>query len=573
VIDDESSIVERFRIAMSVLQSALKRLRTTALARLGIKSPFTIPSVIVTTTPAVLARIACDVPDIGFLTTKTLSLEPRAGYREPILHEYFPGCFVNAVGLANPGAEAFLKAMRPLLPLHNRKPLVVSIMGTGPDEFLECAKVLDPVADAFELNLSCPHVKGAGQAIGSDPEAVQTIIRLLKGQVGKPIIAKLSPNLGDIPGMARLCRDAGADALTLINTVGPGIATDDEGNPILSNVTGGLSGAGVLPLGIRAVREAAAAVDIPINACGGISSAKDVVAHLNAGAALFGIGSALAGMNTEKIAQYFSQLVADLDGNTETAKSSKGASIGTCTAYVRTRVLENRPMGDSMFRLRLESGPECKPGQFYFLRLPEVGEKPFSPAQANPPIYLVREVGPFTRALKNLSRGDWLYMRGPYGKGFPDPRRSKRRLVLIGGGTGLAPITMATSGWRELVVRSFAGFSRPVEEWFRKDLLETLPQCRIVVDREGQPGEVVRALEEDLHAHPEVYRGSSVFLCGPAPMMDAAVSVLREIVPSRRIYLGREDIMRCGVGICGSCGTRSGLRSCVDGPVMPANLT
>jgi dihydroorotate dehydrogenase (NAD+) catalytic subunit len=463
--------------------------------------------------------------------------------------------------------------MRPLLPLQDRKPLVVSIMGMSPEDFLECAKILDPIADAFELNLSCPHVKGAGQAVGSDPEAVRLIVRLLKGATAKPIIAKLSPNLGDIPGMARLCRDAGADGLTLINTVGPGIATDDEGNPILSNVAGGLSGSGVLPLGIRAVREAASAVDIPIIACGGISSARDVVAYLNAGAALFGIGSALAGMNTEKIARYFSRLISDLDAQTATPEISKGAPKGTCTAYVRTRVLENRPMGDSMFQLRLESGPECRPGQFFFLRLPEVGEKPFSPAQANPPVYLVREVGSFTRALKRLSRGDWLYMRGPYGNGFPGRQRSKGELVLIGGGTGLAPIMMAASKWRESVVRSFAGFSRPVEEWFRKDLSETLHQCRIVVDREGKPGEVVRTLAEDVRKHPEMYRGSSVFICGPGPMMDAVVGVLRDIVPSRRIHLGREDIMRCGVGICGSCGTRSGLRSCVDGPVMPASQT
>jgi len=551
-------------------RTALGRLETTALARLGIGSPFTIPSGIVTTTPTVLARIARDVSDIGFLTTKTISLEPRAGYREPVLHEYFPGCFVNAVGLANPGARAFLDAMRPLLPLSNRKPLVVSIMGASPEQFLKCARILEPIADVFELNLSCPHVKGAGQVIGSDPQAVQTIIRLLKEAVAKPIVAKLSPNLGDIPGMARLCRDAGADALTLINTVGPGIATDDDGNPILSNVTGGLSGAGVLPLGIRAVREAAAAVDIPIIACGGISTAKDLVAYLNAGAALFGIGSALAGMDTKKIAKYFSRLMADLDGNAETAEISKVASKRMSTTYARAKVLENRPMGDSMFRLRLEKGPECRPGQFFFLRLPEVGEKPFSPAQANPPVYLVREVGPFTRALKGLSRGDRLYMRGPYGKGFPDLRRSKGRLVLVGGGTGVAPIMMAASKWRESVVKSFAGFAKPVDEWFRRRLLETLPQCRIVVDREDEPGEVVRALAEDTRAYPEVYRGSSVFLCGPTAMMDAAVSVLRDVVPSRRIHLGREDIMRCGIGICGSCGAQSGLRSCVDGPVMPA---
>ena len=171
----------------------MERLKGSKLEHLGIRTPFTIPSGIVTTVPSVIARVARDVPGIGFLTTKTLSLAPRTGYREPIVHEYYPGCFVNAVGLANPGAESFLQAMRPLLPLHDRKPLLVSIMGSDPEEFLKCALVLEPIADAFELNLSCPHVKGAGQSVGSDPEAVRRVIRLLKDRIRQPIIPKLSP--------------------------------------------------------------------------------------------------------------------------------------------------------------------------------------------------------------------------------------------------------------------------------------------------------------------------------------------------------------------------------------------
>ena len=160
-----------------------------------IESPFTIASGIVCSSPSVLARIAREVEEIGFLTTKTLSFDPRPGYREPIIHEYHPGCFINAVGLTNPGATNFVKAIKPLLPLYRNKPLLISIMGTSPEEFLECALVLNDIAYAFELNLSCPHVKGGGLAVGSDPVMVEKIVRLLVQRLGKPIIPKLSPNV------------------------------------------------------------------------------------------------------------------------------------------------------------------------------------------------------------------------------------------------------------------------------------------------------------------------------------------------------------------------------------------
>jgi len=186
----------------------------TARELFSVQYPFTIPSGVVSTTPSVLVRIAREVKEIGFLTTKTLSLNPRPGYREPILHEYHPGCFINAVGLANPGAASFAEAIKPLLPLHGGKPLLVSIMGSIPEEFLECALILNDVADAFELNLSCPHVKAAGQSVGTDPVMVDKIIRLLCDRLKKPIIPKLSPNVSNIVEMAKVCERAGASGLS-----------------------------------------------------------------------------------------------------------------------------------------------------------------------------------------------------------------------------------------------------------------------------------------------------------------------------------------------------------------------
>jgi len=541
----------------------------TRIAGLHIRSPFTIPSGIVTTVPTVIARIARDIPEIGFLTTKTISVEPREGYREPVLHEYYPGCFVNAVGLANPGAKNFLQAMHPLLPLHENKPLLVSIMGTDPGQFLECALILDPIADAFELNLSCPHVKGAGQSVGSDPDTVRSIIRLLKGRIDKPIIPKLSPNLGDIPGMARLCAEAGADGLCLINTVGPGTSADVDGSPILTNVTGGLSGAGILPVGIKAVREAASAVDLPIIAMGGISCADDVLAYKQAGASLYGVGSALAEMTTPQIAEFFSRLGQSLKQRPEQSDPPKCVAAASRTTYFKTTVTRNDPFGQDLFRLSLRDGPACNPGRFFFLRLPGIGEKPFSPARDTEPDYLVRAIGPFTRALQSLKPGDPIFMRGPYGHGFPEPGPGKR-LVLVAGGTGAAPIIMALSRWNASVARAFFGFSAQIEQWFQ-DELETLgPNVRVIMDAPDHVGDVVRALKEDMVSTPALYADCRVFICGPKLMMRATVRALEDSVPRDNIFLAREDIMRCGIGICGSCGTGTGLRSCVDGPVMGA---
>ncbi len=548
------------------ISSLFQPLQDSNLAHLKIESPFTIPSGIVTTVPSVIARIARDVPQIGFLTTKTLSVSPRVGYREPVLHEYYPGCFVNAVGLANPGAESFLETMKSLLPLPDSKPLFVSIMGADPEEFLECARILDPIADAFELNLSCPHVKGAGQCVGSDPGSVRSIIRLLKQHLNKPIIPKLSPNLGDIGGMSKLCEAAGADALSLINTVGPGIAVDSQGQPILTNVVGGLSGAGIFPVGLKAVREAASLIKIPIIASGGIYSAQDIIAYKAAGASLFAVGSALAGMTTSLIAGFFKDLIDKLEQG-EGDQSVRGLPIQPLTDYFRTTVVENRPIGAGIFMLRLKEGPICQPGRFFFLRLPGVGEKPFSPMFDMEPAYLVRNVGPFTAALERLKPGDPVDMRGPYGKGFPPPEKGKS-LILIGGGTGAAPIIMAGTSFRKSVSKAFFGFSSKIAESFEQQVMTRIPGSQIVSDPPGKNGEIVRALESDLAANPALYRDCAAFVCGPGPMMSAVIDALSQYSPKGGIYLAREDVMKCGIGICGSCGTENGLRSCVDGPVM-----
>lgn len=536
---------------------------------IDISAPFTIGSGVITTTPSVIARLAKDVPQLGFITTKTLSLLPREGYREPIIYEYYPGCLINAVGLTNPGASAFMQEMVPYLPLHNNKPLVVSIMGENPSEFLACARILDPIASAFELNLSCPHVKGAGQSIGSDPESVKTIIQLMKNYFVKPVIAKLSPNLGDIGTSAQLCESAGADGLSLINTVGPGLVLDDTGSPILSNELGGISGSGIQPIGLKAVREAARAAKIPIIASGGIACPQDVRAYHQAGASFFSVGSALAGKSTEQVISFFQYLAQGIDPSFS-AKDSEGVSErkALLTAYTKATVVKNMAVGADMFVLELANGPECKPGNFFFLRIPGIGEKPFSPMSDNPPRFLIRAVGPFTRSCSELESGHDIYLRGPYGNGFPEPP-PVLSLVLIAGGTGAAPLVMAANRWRKQVSRMFIGFSKHVEGRFKRELERAAPRTRITIDAPDNVGAILSDIAQDVRAEKVLYRNSVAYLCGPKQMVGAAVALLLDAVPHTRIFVAREDIMRCGIGLCGSCATEKGLRACIDGPIFP----
>jgi dihydroorotate dehydrogenase (NAD+) catalytic subunit len=315
------------------------------------------------------------------------------------------------------------------------------------------------------------------------------------------------------------------------------------------------------------VREAAAAVTLPVIASGGISTAQDVIAYQRAGASLFGVGSALAGMTTSEVVSYFSSLMRNLETESGGFFPSDRLPQRSRTAYLKTTVVGNRVIGSDLFKIDLEHGPSCRPGAFFFLRIPGKGEKPFSPANDDPPQYLVRKVGPFTSALEELKPGDPIYMRGPYGNGFPQPETG-RPVIIVAGGTGAAPVMMAAKRWPEAVVRGFFGFSLDVESEFRAELLRASPACSVVIDTPGGPGEVVRALATDLEAEPRLYDECQVYMCGPEAMMKAASMVLQDRVSSDRIFAAREDVMRCGIGLCGSCATPSGRRSCVDGPVM-----
>ena len=284
-----------------------------------ISGPFTIPSGIVTTAPSIIQYFLDEVPQLGVITTKSIGLAPRAGNREPIYSQYAPGCFVNAVGLTNPGAGAALRGLEEL-EMPDDRFLLASIFGGSVEEFVRVAEILATVADGLELNLSCPHASGYGMAMGQDPALVAEIVSAVKRAVDIPVIPKLTPNTPDIAAIARAAEEAGADGFCAINTVGPGY-TLAHGEPVLSNGAGGMSGKGVLPIALKCIRDIRAASDLPIIGCGGLSSAADVDAALEAGADIIGIGSALTGLDSGEIGRYFACLERDLDGDSEDAEA------------------------------------------------------------------------------------------------------------------------------------------------------------------------------------------------------------------------------------------------------------
>jgi len=227
----------------------------------------------------------------GAVVTKSFGLSPNKGYANPTTVEVTGGV-INAIGLSNPGVDNFKDE---LLKLNKSVPAIASLYGANPEEFSEIATRVEGLVDALELNVSCPHaIGGCGSAIGQDPLLTAEIVGSVKKSVKIPVFVKLTPNVTDIVEIALHARDAGADALTMINSLGPGMRIDIEtGKPILKNKFGGLSGPAILPVAIRCVYDVFDSVDIPIIGVGGIRDHEDVLEFLYAGASCVQIGTSI----------------------------------------------------------------------------------------------------------------------------------------------------------------------------------------------------------------------------------------------------------------------------------------
>ncbi|MEL7044874.1 MAG: tRNA-dihydrouridine synthase [Pseudomonadota bacterium] len=523
---------------------------------------FTIPSGIVTTAPSIIQYFLDEVPQIGVITTKSIGPVPRAGNREPVYSQYAPGCFVNAVGLTNPGAEAALEGLE-ALEVPDDRFLLTSIFGGSVEEFVEVARMLAPASDGLELNLSCPHAKGYGMAMGQDPALVAEIVAAVKAEVDVPVIPKLTPNTPDIGAIARAAEEAGADGFCAINTVGPGY-TLAHGEPVLSNGMGGMSGKGVLPIALKCIRDVRTVSELPIVGCGGFSSAADVDAAIEAGADVVGIGSALTGLTSEEIGRYFELLEQDLDGDSEKAASMVRYDIDMSFAPVT--LVSNERVCDDIALLTFDGSVNIQAGEFIHLWVPGVGEKPFSALVDDPFTLVVIDVGQFTHALMELTPGTEAYVRGPHGVAVDPPEDA--RIMAVAGGTGLAAVYQLARDWGNAAI--FAG-ARSAERLYFLDECDEVADLHIATDdgSRGFHGRVTELLRTELEGMDEDDLGELIFYnCGPEPMVRAAIDVQREFVDEDQIFSAVDYMTKCGVGICGACATPDGRRICVDGPFL-----
>jgi dihydroorotate dehydrogenase subfamily 1 len=535
-----------------------------------LSGPFTIPSGIVTTAPAIIQRVMDTIPEIGVITTKSIGFEPRSGNREPVYSQYAPGCFVNAVGLTNPGVDEAFEGLKRLNVPADRF-LLVSIFGGSVEEFVAVARKLAPVADGLELNLSCPHAKGYGMAMGQDPEMVQEVVAAVCEAVDVPVIPKLTPNVDDIAIIGRAALKGGAAALCAINTAGPGY-TESHGQPVLSNGMGGMSGKGVLPTALKALRALRQETDLPLIGCGGFSSAEDCRAAARCGADILGIGSGLTGMNSEDMRRYFSDLARDLAAGTNQASQQIRFDIDM--DFKPYQVVENEIVCDDITVVTLDGDLDIRAGEYVFVWVPGVGEKPFSCLTHDPVRLAVINVGPFTDHCYQLSPGDTVYLRGPHGVAVAPPEGT--HIVCVAGGTGLAAVYQIAEdfGSTELPADIFVG-ARTANRLYFRDECDQVARVTIATDdgSAGFEGRVSDALADFLSQQSESSLAKMVFYnCGPAPMIHASEAVQKKYVSSDRIFSAIDYLTKCGVGICGACASPDGRRICVDGPFINDGL-
>jgi len=234
-----------------------------------------------------------DINCLGTFSFKGTTLEPRFGNPAPRIAET-PGGMLNAVGLQNPGVEKVIAEELPRMRGFFHKPVMANVSGFSIDEYVQTCALLDREEQVgwLEVNISCPNVHNGGMSFGTSPQAAAGVTKAVKAVTTKPVYMKLSPNVTDIAAIARACEDAGADGISLINTL-LGMRLDLKSRkPLLANTTGGLSGPAVFPVAVRMVYQVYEAVSIPVIGMGGVSSAEDVLEMMLAGASAVEVGAA-----------------------------------------------------------------------------------------------------------------------------------------------------------------------------------------------------------------------------------------------------------------------------------------
>jgi dihydroorotate dehydrogenase (NAD+) catalytic subunit len=271
----------------------MSSLRTTV-GSLDLENPCMVASGIMDETGMAMARMLEE--GAGAVVSKSIGSVKNPGHPNPNFLEVQGGC-MNAMGLPNPGIEAYAEEMEVAI---QKGKVIGSVYGASPDEFAALAgRMEDFGACAIELNLSCPNAKGVGLEIGTDPKLVKSIVSAVKSAVGIPVWAKLTPNTHSLAEIGRAVENGGGDAIVAINTLKGMVIIPEFARPALSNRTGGLSGPAIKPIGVNAVYTLKESVSIPIVGVGGISGFRDAIEYIMAGACAFQVGTAVINGGTQ----------------------------------------------------------------------------------------------------------------------------------------------------------------------------------------------------------------------------------------------------------------------------------
>ncbi len=562
----------------------------------------------------------------GLVTSKSVGKQLRKGHHGPVVFDWGGG-LINAVGLSNPGVDEFVSQVEKDPPLDF--PLAVSIFGGCEQDFADIAVKLERIDFSFlEINISCPNVRDEyGLPFSFSPEITAAVTNEVKRVSSKPLIVKLSPNTPNTVRVAAAAVEAGADALCIMNTVGPGMVIDvHTGAPILGNSTGGVSGPAILPVTVRCVYDVYREVPVPIIGTGGISTWRDAVQVMMAGASLYGVGSAvytrgigvfreieqgigeyvkknrlqntawIVGLaHKKRRVSFYTGIHGDSESPSDTTTPCENASeyedaLGSVTApHIRGRhdwnvlplIRDQQSPGSGVKTIffRLPAAAQVPvPGQFYMLWIPGVDQKPYSVSwQEGATVgFSFTKRGPFSERLFDLKPGDPVGLLGPLGRGFLQrgPHGTHGygsdtdRYILVGGGIGTAPLVYAAkelslSGRDVCIVAG--GKDRGSVMWIGT-FLKTTGTAVYYCTEDGSVG--MRGMITD-HLPELVERLTPDFalLCGPELFLALTMEILREKGIAGEA--GLERMMKCGIGLCGSCAVDpTGDRVCVEGPVF-----
>lgn len=540
------------------------------------------------TKPAMIRFFNDVVPAIDIITTKSFQVTENKGNPEPIICEPELGTFGNSVGLRNPGmkqATAELKALREKKQIN--KVLNISLSASNPADFITLVKNFESLADMLELNFSCPHAaSGFGASIGCHLDIAASYVQEIKAAVPNlsvPLFVKLTPNVSNIGEIAAACVAAGADGIVAINTVGPELYLEPQSQkPILNNKLGGKggkSGRAVFPIAVKAMHDIRKAVGetVPIIGMGGVARGSDAAQLIQAGANVVGIGSALAQVNQAQWAAYLAAIKSEakdiLENATEKSPKKRESRPSESflspvpkMTYIEHRIIGIEYDGADVLILKLDGEMEYAAGEFVFLWLPGVGEKPFTIALSRPLSFMIKKRGAFTEAVFRCKVGDKIYIRGLYGA--PINSAKTKKAFLVAGGTGVAVLPKLAEALHAAgtEIETFIGTSEQnaaneITDTAQNSIEAALSQYgnfRRIADN-GTVARVLNVLEAELKrrlAAESINAADCAFyIVGPTPFFTRAAEMLCSIgIAQKNIFLSLEKLTRCGVGLCGECG-------------------